>query len=111
MKWFEITDEAKNQMEKLLKAHPDKYAVSLKVVGGGCAGFKYEWGFIDKKEDIGKDDVIEDWSTGRFVVDDTSMLYVAGTKIDWKVQVFGQEFTIKNPNAQSGCGCGVSFGV
>ena len=89
MKWFEITDEAKNQMEKLLQAHPDKYAVSLKVVGGGCAGFKYEWGFIDKKEDIGKDDVIEDWSTGRFVVDDTSMLYVAGTKIDWKVQVFG----------------------
>ena len=48
---------------------------------------------------------------GVFVVDDTSMLYVAGTKIDWKVQVFGQEFTIENPNAQSGCGCGVSFGV
>lgn len=48
-KWFEITDEAKNQMEKLLNKNPDKYAVSLIVEGGGCAGFKYKWGFIDKK--------------------------------------------------------------
>ena len=51
-KWFEITDEAKNQMEKLLEKNPDKYAVSLMVEGGGCAGFKYKWGFIDKKEDL-----------------------------------------------------------
>ena len=111
MNWFEITDEAKNQMEKLLAKHPDKYAVSLAVNGGGCAGFKYEWGFIDKKEDVGADDVTEDWHTGRFVVDDTSMLYVAGTKIDWKEEVFGAQFEIINPNAQSGCGCGESFGV
>ena len=100
MKWFEITDEAKNQMEKLLAKHPDKYAVSLAVNGGGCAGFKYEWGFIDKKEDVGADDVTEDWHTGRFVVDDTSMLYVAGTKIDWKEEVFGAQFEIINPNSK-----------
>ena len=56
MKWFDITDPAKAQMEKLLAKHPDKYAVSLAVLGGGCAGFKYDWGFVDKKEDIGKDD-------------------------------------------------------
>ena len=41
MKWFEITEEAKNQMEKLLAKESDKYAVSLMVEGGGCAGFKY----------------------------------------------------------------------
>lgn len=111
MKWFEITDEAKNQMEKLLSKHPGKYAVSLSVKGGGCAGFKYEWGFVDKKEDVGADDVTEDWHTGKFVVDDTSMLYVAGTKIDWKEEVFGAQFEVINPNAQSGCGCGESFGV
>ena len=111
MKWFDITDEAKNQMEKLLAKNPGKYAISLAVLGGGCAGFKYDWTFVDKKEDINKDDVLEDWGTGRFVVDETSMLYVAGTKIDWKEEVFGSEFVIENPNAQSGCGCGVSFGV
>ena len=88
MKWFDITDEAKLQMNKLLEKHPGKYAVSLSVAGGGCAGFKYEWGFIDKKEDIGKDD-----------------------EVDWKEEVFGAQFEIINPNAQSGCGCGESFGV
>mgnify|MGYP003327365752 CR=1 FL=1 len=111
MKWFDITDPAKQQMEKLLEKHPGKYAVSLAVLGGGCAGFKYEWGFIDKKEDIDKDDELVDWGNGKFVVDETSMLYVAGTKIDWKEEVFGAQFEIINPNAQSGCGCGESFGV
>ena len=111
MKWFEITEEAKNQMEKLLAKQPDKYAVSLMVEGGGCAGFKYKWGFIDKKEDVSTDDHTEDWQTGKFVVDDASMLYVAGTKIDWKEEVFGSQFEITNPNASSGCGCGESFGV
>ena len=48
MKWFEITDTAKAQMEGLLSKNPDKYAISLAVKGGGCAGFKYEWGFTDK---------------------------------------------------------------
>ena len=111
MKWFDITDEAKNQMEKLLAKYPDKYAISLSVLGGGCAGFKYDWGFIDKKEDVGADDEVVDWHTGKLVVDETSMMYVAGTKIDWKEEVFGSQFEIINPNAKSGCGCGESFGV
>ncbi len=111
MKWFDITDGAKTQMDKLLKKNPEKYAISLIVVGGGCAGFKYDWGFVNKKEDLSKDDEVVDWGTGRFAVDETSMMYVAGTKIDWKEETFGSEFTIENPNAQSGCGCGESFGV
>ena len=111
MKWFDITDEAKNRMEGLLSKNPGKYAVSLMVKGGGCAGFKYDWGFVDSKDKVGADDVTEDWGTGRFVVDDASMLYIAGTKIHWKEEVFGSQFEITNPNASSGCGCGESFGV
>jgi iron-sulfur cluster insertion protein len=111
MEWFKITDAAKAQMERLLQKHPDKYAVSLAVMGGGCAGFKYEWGFVDTKEDMGKDDELVDWGTGRFVVDETSMLYVAGTKIDWIEETFGSQFEISNPNSTSACGCGESFGV
>ena len=111
MKWFDITDKAKSQMEGLLAKNPGKYAVSLSVLGGGCAGFKYDWGFIASKDKIGADDVTEDWGTGRFVVDDASMLYVAGTQIDYKEEVFGSQFEIKNPNSKSSCGCGDSFGV
>ena len=40
-----------------------------------------------------------------------SMMYVAGTKIDWREEVFGSQFEIINPNAQSGCGCGESFSM
>ena len=98
-------------MEKLLEKHPGNYAVSLSVLGGGCAGFKYDWGFVKNKEDVGKDDEIVDWGTGRFVVDETSMLYVAGTKIDWIEETFGSQFEIVNPNSTSSCGCGESFGV
>jgi len=110
MKWFDITDRAKSQIEGLLSKNPDKYAVSLSILGGGCAGFKYDWGFTDK-DSIKENDVVEDWGTGRFVVDDASMLYIAGTKIDWKEEVFGSQFEIINPNSKSSCGCGDSFGV
>ena len=111
MKLFDITDKAKTQMEGLLSKNPGKYAVSLMVKGGGCAGFKYDWGFIDSKDKVGAEDITEDWGTGRFVVDDASMLYIAGTKIDWKEEVFGSQFEIVNPNSSSSCGCGESFGV
>jgi len=111
MSLFEITDKAKRQIENLLGKNPEKYAVSLAVLGGGCAGFKYEWGFVDKQESIGPNDHIVDWDTGRFVVDDTSMLYVAGTKIDWIEETFGSQFEISNPNSTSACGCGESFGI
>ena len=101
----------KQQIERLLSKNPGKYAVSLAVLGGGCAGFKYEWGFADTKESVGDGDHVEDWQTGKFVVDETSMMYVAGTKIDWKEETFGSQFEISNPNSSSSCGCGESFGI
>lgn len=67
MKPFEITEEAKNQIEKLLEKNPDKYAVSLAVLGGGCAGFKYDWGFADTKESVADGDHTEDWHTGNLL--------------------------------------------
>jgi iron-sulfur cluster insertion protein len=111
MKPFEITDSAKAQIERLLDKNKDKYAVSLAVLGGGCAGFKYEWGFADTKDNIAQGDHVEDWDTGRFVVDETSLLYVVGTKIDWVEETFGSQFEISNPNSSSSCGCGESFGI
>lgn len=111
MELFELTDSAKQQMTNLLARSPDKYAVSLSVLGGGCAGFKYDWGFVDTAEQVGKDDIVINWDTGKFVVDETSILYVAGMKIDWREEVFGSQFEISNPNATSGCGCGESFSV
>ena len=107
---IEVTVPAIAKMKEVCESNAKPY-IRFGVKGGGCAGFKYKWGFIDNKEDVGADDHTEDWHTGKFVVDDASMLYVAGTKIDWKEEVFGSQFEISNPNASSGCGCGESFGV
>jgi len=109
MEWFELTESAKRQISNLLAKNPGRYAVSLAVLGGGCAGFKYDWGFVDTAEQVNKDDVMIEWTDGRFVVDSMSMLYVAGTKVDWREEVFGSQFEITNPNATGGCGCGESF--
>ena len=57
MKWFDITDEAKHQMTKMMEKHPGNYAISLAVKGGGCAGFKYDWGFIKNKDEFIKKNI------------------------------------------------------
>ena len=111
MEPFILTDAAKEQMTKLLAKQPDKYAVRLSVLGGGCAGFKYDWGFFDSTEDVDSQDHVVEWPGGRFAVDSMSMLYIIGTTIDWREEVFGSQFEITNPSAKSGCGCGESFGV
>ena len=106
-----LTDTAEKKIKELC-SNNNKWAVRLGIKGGGCAGFKYKWGFVDKKEDVKEDDEVTDLGIGKyFIVDEASMMYVAGTKIDWKEEVFGAQFEISNPNAQSGCGCGESFGV
>ena len=111
MEPFILTDAAMEQMAKLLGKQPDKYAVRLSVLGGGCAGFKYDWGFFDSTEDVDPQDHVVEWPGGRFAVDSMSMLYIIGTTIDWREEVFGSQFEITNPSAKSGCGCGESFGV
>jgi iron-sulfur cluster assembly accessory protein len=111
MEPFVLTDAAKEQIAKLLAKQPDKYAVRLSVLGGGCAGFKYDWGFFDSAEDVDPQDHLTEWPGGRFAVDSMSMLYIIGTTIDWREEVFGSQFEITNPSAKSGCGCGESFGV
>ena len=108
---FTLTTAAKEQMNRLLSKNTDKYAVSLSVQGGGCDGFKYDWGFVESADRVEKGDHVEEWDGGRFVVDSVSVFYVMGTIIDWREEVFGSQFEISNPNAKAGCGCGESFSV
>ena len=111
MEWFDLTESARKQISNLLSKNTGKYAVSLAVLGGGCAGFKYDWGFLESAEQVQEGDVLIEWEDGRFVVDSTSMIYIAGTRIDWREEVFGSQFEITNPNSTGGCGCGESFSV
>ena len=99
-----LTEEAKQHMATMLKQH-DKPAIRLGLKGGGCAGFKYEWSMED---DIKADDEQIKIENGLFVVDPASVMYLLGTTIDYKKEIFGSYFDIKSPNATSSCGCGES---
>jgi len=78
------------------------------VSGGGCSGFQYGFTF-DENEEEG-DTCVEKHGV-RLLIDPMSFQYLAGAEIDYKEDLEGAQFVIRNPNAQTTCGCGSSFSV
>lgn len=81
------------------------------VTGGGCSGFKYGFAF---DEEVNSEDTVitqecEGGSTVRLLIDPMSLQYLAGAEIDYKEDIEGSQFIIRNPNAKTTCGCGSSF--
>lgn len=87
------------------EAAPGEAGLRVRVVGGGCSGFQYQLTFDEPKAG----DQIFDAEGVRVVVDPKSFLYLSGTEIDYVDGLTGAGFTLKNPNAKGGCGCGSSF--
>lgn len=103
-----LTSAAKSQITKLCNEN-NCYAITLNIKGGGCAGFEYDWGTIDHPKDLKPgDEVIHADGAGRFVIGATSLMYLLGMELDYVKTLVGNNFEIKNPNAKSSCGCGVS---
>jgi len=78
------------------------------VTGGGCSGFQYGFAFDDERKD---DDIRVERGPITVVVDAMSLQYLMGAEIDYEDNLEGARFVIRNPNAQSTCGCGSSFSV
>ena len=106
---IEITDSAKTKITELLQEEND---LTLKlrtfVQGGGCSGFQYGFTFDSDQND---DDWEFELGDHKMLVDSMSMQYLQGAVIDYKDDLMGSSFSIKNPNASTTCGCGSSFGV
>jgi len=103
-----LTTAAEKQID-LLSEENDCYGITLNIKGGGCAGFEYEWGTIDTPAELQKDDEVVKTSNGNaFVVGSHSLMFLIGTEVDYVKSLVGANFEIRNPNAQSSCGCGVS---
>ena len=102
-----VTPVANHQISKLCQEH-SCYAITLNVKGGGCAGFEYEWGTA-QVEELEADDFIVNCDLGNFVVGAHSLVFLAGSTINYKKDIIGSTFEVLNPNAQSACGCGVSI--
>ena len=105
-----ITESAAARMHTLLteEGQTDQTRVRVFVQGGGCSGMEYGFTFDDSKNE-------DDWEipagTSSVLVDSMSMQYLQGATIDYTEELMGSSFTIKNPNAQTTCGCGSSFSI
>jgi iron-sulfur cluster insertion protein len=105
----EITDSAKEKIRDLLREENDP-TLKLRtfVQGGGCSGFQYGFTFDTDQND---DDWEFDIGEHKMLVDSMSMQYLQGAVIDYRDDLMGSSFSIKNPNASTSCGCGSSFSV
>ncbi len=80
--------------------------LSVFVQGGGCSGFQYGFTF---DEAVNEDDTTFEKNGVTLLVDSMSFQYLVGAEIDYKEDINGSQFVIKNPNATTTCGCGSSF--
>lgn len=78
------------------------------IQGGGCSGFQYGFTF---DEDLQDGDAQIEKSGVTLLVDPLSVQYLMGAEIDYREDLSGAQFIIRNPNASTTCGCGSSFGV
>ena len=102
-----FTDAAASKVKDLIEEEKnDSLKLRVFVSGGGCSGFQYGFTFDENIQD-GDTQVEKNGVT--LLVDPMSFQYLTGAEIDYKEDLEGSQFVIKNPNATTTCGCGSSF--
>ena len=102
-----ISASAARRLNAILKGE-DGAALRVSVKGGGCSGFQYSFD-IDRTR--AEDDVLVTRDGASVLVDPVSLKMLKGAELDFVDDLMGQSFRVRNPNAVSSCGCGVSFSV
>jgi iron-sulfur cluster insertion protein len=102
-----FTDAAAHKVGELIKEEQnDELKLRVFISGGGCSGFQYGFTFDENIEE-GDSEVVNMGVT--LVIDPMSVQYLMGAEIDYKEDLQGAQFIIRNPNATTTCGCGQSF--
>jgi len=102
-----FSDSAANKVKDLIteEGNPE-LKLRVFVTGGGCSGFQYGFTFDEVQNE---DDAVMEKNGVKLLIDPMSYQYLVGAEIDYSEGLEGAQFVIKNPNAQSTCGCGSSF--
>jgi iron-sulfur cluster insertion protein len=104
-----FTDAAAQKVGELIREEDNpELMLRVFVSGGGCSGFQYGFTFDNEREE--GDSSVENQGV-TLVVDPMSFQYLIGAEIDYKEDLQGAQFVIRNPNATTTCGCGSSFSV
>lgn len=108
---IKVSENAKRRITNLMQEDgfdAAEHFVRVGVRSGGCSGLSYELTF--DKSRLEGDKMIED-NEVKIVVDKKSILYLAGTILEYSGGLNGKGFVFNNPNAQRTCGCGESFSL
>ena len=102
-----FTDAAAAKVKTLIQEENNpNLKLRVFISGGGCSGFQYGFTFDDALND--GDTAVENGGV-TLLIDPMSYQYLVGAEIDYKEDLQGAQFIIRNPNAQTTCGCGSSF--
>lgn len=118
---IDFTDAAAAKVLELIREENNpKLKLRVFITGGGCSGFQYGFTFDEEQnaDDMAIQKELEDEGgesggvgSVTLLVDPMSFQYLMGATIDYKEDLSGSQFVIKNPNAKSTCGCGQSFSI
>src|SRR5262245_15999738 len=103
-----LSAAAAGRIKAIAAAEPAGAGLRVAVEGGGCSGFQYDIGLDHAPK---ADDLIVERDGARLFIDPVSLPFLLGSEVDWVEELIGSSFKVKNPNATSSCGCGVSFSV
>ncbi len=105
---FTITDTAWKRIQHLLTDEPKGTFFRVMIESGGCSGLQYKFDLTTKTLE---DDQIFTFEEAEVRIDSVSLGLLGGAQLDYVEEMIGSSFQIKNPNAQTQCGCGSSFGI
>ncbi len=103
-----LSPAAAQRLNAIARAEGRPLMLRVAVDGGGCSGFQYRFDLVEEAE---ADDVKIERDGAAAVVDLISLDLLIGSEIDFADELAAAEFRVRNPNAKSSCGCGVSFSI
>ena len=103
-----LSAAAARRIREIAEKEGKPLMLRVAVEGGGCSGFQYQFDLVEAPE---VDDAVLECDGAAAVVDSMSAVLLKGSEIDFVDEIAGAQFRIRNPNARSSCGCGVSFSV
>ena len=103
-----LSESAARRLQAISQREGRQMMLRVAVEGGGCSGFQYQFDLVDAVQD---DDLKVERDGAAAVVDIVSLALLGGSEIDFVDELAGAEFRVRNPNAKSSCGCGVSFSI
>jgi iron-sulfur cluster assembly accessory protein len=103
-----LSSNAARRLQTISAAEGHPVMLRVAVDGGGCSGFQYRFDLVDSAQ---PDDLKVERDGAAALVDVISLALLKGSEIDFVDELAGAEFRVRNPNAKSSCGCGVSFSI